>query len=144
MRNDACGMTMIEVIMMITIGSFIVSGIVLFSRELSVNAVNLQNRISATDIGRQEAEAVMRSAYAAVPDGTIVTVINGFRVMRQVSPVSQWVQTALDENHLGMGPGAVIITHGLRQVEIRVDEADGDFSSPLARILTFKQSHVVE
>lgn len=143
--GDVRGMTMIEVIMMIAIGSFIVSGIVLFSRQLSMNALEMQNRIMATDTARLDAEAVTRSAYNSVVSST--TTINGFSVRRTVGTAAMFDQQALDDNDLATGtvdPGWVMVRSRLKQITIEVDEAGGDFSSPLAQILTFKQSLVVE
>ena len=144
-KTNAHGMTMIELIMMIAIGSFVVSGIVLFSRQLTLNVMEMQGRIQATDVARLDAETVMQAAYSAVVNST--TTINGFSVRRRVSTVASNNQQAFDDNFLDTGlvdPDWVMVRSNLKQITIEVDEPGGDFSTPLAQVFTFKQSLVVE
>ena len=146
LRRGVAGMTMIEVILLIAIGSFVVMGIVLFTRQMALNATQTRERLAAMDVARAAMEEVMRMNYAALPSGDTDFNLNGYRVRRSVNTTAGWSKTVRDDNRL-FGAGQVdefiVIPFGVRQIQIFVDEPGGDFTVPLVQIVSFKHSHVV-
>ena len=146
LRRCMAGMTMIEVILLIAIGSFVVSGIVLFTRQMALNATQTRDRLAAMDVARVQMETVMRTAYNLLANADLT--VNDFKVRQTVNPVSFGSIELREDNTLLAGnltqPETLTLDLELSEVDILVDTPAGDFTSPILQLRTFRQSHVLQ
>ena len=123
MKNQS-GFTLIESVMMIAIGSFLVSGIVLFTRQQTLNAMTMRDFLMASNLARLKMAQMNNTAYPAV--GTTAPAAEG----SFPGFIFQQVVTGVATSGLS----------SVRQVEIRVDKSGGSFTNPLVSLITYRQS----
>ena len=127
------GMTLIELILVIAVGAVLVLGIVLFTRQQTINGVQLRDFTIAYNLGRLKMAQMNLTAYASIPVGTFdypnEPSFPGYKVRRITSTVTETTIA---------GKGLV----GVRQIDMRVDRSSGNFSKPLVKLITYRQSHV--
>ena len=130
-RGDArmkknSGFTLIEFVMIIAIGSFLVAGIVLFTRQQIVNGVNMRDFLIASNLAKLKMAEMNNTTYASLPAGTTTLPaepsFSGFAVQRVISTI------------------ATSGTITLRQINVLVDYTGGSFSNPLVQLITYRQS----
>jgi prepilin-type N-terminal cleavage/methylation domain-containing protein len=131
MKNTR-GFTMVELILTVAIGSVLVLGIVLFTRTQFEQSIRSSDLLTAMNLARLKMADLDRQTYASIPASGSTTnygadaVIPGFIVRLNVT----LVETG----------GAGVALRQLKQLEILVDYAGGDFVPPLARLITYRQS----
>ncbi len=121
------GFTLIEFVMMIAISSFLVAGIVLFTRQQMVNGLQMRDFLVASNLARLKMAQMNNTAYSSLPVGTTTLPVEpsfpGFAAQRVISAVAT------------SGPSS------LRQIKILLDYNGGAFSSPLVQLITYRQSN---
>jgi len=123
------GFTLIEMVMIIAVGSIVVGGMVLFSAQHARQSVQMRDQVVSIYLAQRYMAESNNVAFAALPPATTNfaadAAFGGFRARRIV--------TAL----------ATSGTNVLRQVEIQVARtADAAFAAPVARLWTYRQSNV--
>lgn len=132
MSRGARGFTMVELILTVAIGSVLVSGIVLFTRTQFEQSVRSTDLLTAINLARLRMADLDRQSYASLPASGSTTdyaadpVIAGFRTRLVVALVE--------------GAGAGGNRRELKRLEVLVDYAGGDFTPPLARLITYRQN----
>lgn len=123
------GFTLIEFIIMIAVGSFLVSGLVLFTFQQTKNGTQMRDFFVALDLARLKMAEMNNTAYASLPVGTTTLADDpsfpGFDIQRVITLVNTGA------------PNPVT----LRQINIKIDYAGGTFSSPLVQLSTYRQSN---
>lgn len=145
-RNDR-GITLIELIILIAIGSFIVSGTVLFTRQIALNANQARSRLAAMDTARLQMETMKRTPYDQLFQGNTDFDLNNFRVRQSVNVYRASTARFNEPNHWWQGDlrrPAGSASGQLSRVDITVDEPEGDFSTPILQLSTFRPDHVLE
>src|SRR3989338_312905 len=103
------GFSLIEFIVMIAVGSFLVSGIVLFTLQQTKNGTQMRDFLVALDLARLKMAEMNNTAYASLPVGTTALADDpsfpGFDIQRAVSLVNTGA------------PNSVTI----RRIDIRID-----------------------
>ena len=121
--------SLIELIVMIAVGSFLVSGLVLFTNQQMKNGVQMRDFLVALDLARLKIAESNNTAYASLPVGTTSLAddpsFSGFDLQRVISLVNTGA------------PNPVTI----RQIDISVDYAGGTFLNPLVKLTTYRQSN---
>ncbi len=134
MKRSSSGMTLIELIMLIAIGSIIVGGVVMFVRELTVSQTRMRDRLLALDLAQMQMESLMNSPYDSLADGT-VSVFYGFKVKQTVTETASVTQTYTAPN--------VTLTYAVKKISLTADYESGDFSKPLFQLTTYRQSNTM-
>ncbi len=118
------GFTLIEFVMMIVVGSFLVSGIVLFTKQQVISATEMRDFLIASNLSRLKIAQMNNAAYPAVGTTTPSAEASfpGFIFRQVVTSVA------------ASGGSSV------RQVQLDVDYTGGSFSNPLVRLITYRQS----
>ena len=130
MKNFSKGMTLIELIMIIAIGSALVGGVVLFTHQLVRSGTQTRDYLIAMDLGEQKMAEMNNAAFVTLPPGTtnfLEASFPGFGIRRVIT----------DETSSAVGG----FTITLRRIEMLVDYAGGTFANPLVRLITFRHSH---
>lgn len=124
------GFTLIEMIVTITVASFLIAGIVLFTRQLTHNGIRVKDYLTALYLAKLKLAEANNASFASLDPGVVTlddeASFPGFDIQRTVSDVS----TAT------VGGQSI----SLRQVRIDVDNAGGSSASPLVRLVTYRQS----
>ncbi|GEM_PF-1904963 len=163
-RRSAHGFTMIEMIMLIAIGAFVVGGIVAFTRNVTENTIALKDRLAALDLAQRQMETELNAYYGwigADPGGDCLdstpefkthnlkpgiteTVYGSFKVQRNVTETITLTPRG-DDFSQPLGPDvAYNLCVGLKKIDILVDYTGGDFTSPLISLTAYKESHVFD
>ncbi len=121
-------MTLIELVLVIAVGSVLVLGLVMFSREQVERGVQARDLVIAANLVELKMAQMNNTAFASIPTGNVTLASEasfpGFQIQRRVSNVTS--------------RGGFT----LRLVDIRVRRVGGSFNQPLARALTYRQSAV--
>lgn len=132
-RGSSRGMTLIETVMMIAVGSIVVGGIVHFTQTLTINENKMRDRLFALDLAQMQMESLMNTPYTSLADGSTDIVFYGFKVRQTV---------ALDRT-LTQTQGSVSLTFSVKKITMTADYGSGDFTKPLLQIVTYRQSNVL-
>lgn len=120
------GFTLIEFIVVIAVGSFLVAGIVLFSRQQIETVTSLRDMQIALNLAKLKMAEMNNTAYASLPVGTTTlasdSTFPGFMFQRVITSV------------------ATSGTNSLRQIDINVALTTGSFASPLVKLTTYRES----
>ena len=121
------GFTLIEFVMMIAISSFLIVGIVLFTRKQVVTGIRMRDFLVANNLAKLKMTQMNNTAFSLLPVSTTTLPVEssfpGFAAQRVISTVS------------------TSGTSSLRQINILVDYSGGSFSSPLVKLITYRQSN---
>ena len=119
------GFTLIEFIVIIAVGSFLVVGIVLFTRQQIINTVKMQDFLIASNLARLKMAVMNNTAYPSVGTTAPSTEASfpGFIFRQAVTDV------------------AASGGSSLRQIQIDVDYSGGSFDNPIVRLITYRQSN---
>lgn len=119
------GFTLIEFVMIIAVGSFLVAGIVLFTRQQIVGGVKMRDFLIASNLAKLKMAQMNNTVYPATGTTTPSAEASfpGF-IFRQVVT-----------NVATSGASSV------RQIQIDVDYSGGSFANPLVRLMTYRQSN---
>lgn len=126
MRRQS-GFTLIELILTISLGALLVSGWVVYSRAQVANGVATRDYLIAQHLARLKMAEANNIPYASLSLGTV-----------DLSPESNFQGYALRRVVTNVSSSGSYV---LRKVEILADEAGGDYSSPLVRLIAYRQSH---
>ena len=128
-KKNNQGFSLIEFIVMIAVGSFLVSGLVLFTRQQAVNGTQMRDFLVALDLARVKMAEMNNTAYASLTVGTTTLADDasfpGFDIQRVITLVNTGA------------PNPVTI----RQIDIKIDYAGGTFSNPLIKLSAYRQSN---
>src|SRR3990167_3690659 len=119
------GFTLIEFVMIIAVGSFLVAGIVLFTRQQIVNGVKMRDFLIASNLAELKMAQMNNTAYPATGTTTPSAEASfpGFIFQQVVTSVAT------------SGGSSV------RQIQMDVDYSGSSFTSPLVRLITYRQSN---
>ena len=121
------GMTLIELVMIIAIGSALVTGIVTFTQQQSVNGTRMRDYLIALNLARIKMAIQNNTAYASLPAaGTL--------------PAEASLTGFISQIRYG-----TIITSGvynLKPVFIDTDYVGGSFANPIVTLVTYREDHV--
>lgn len=119
-------MTLIELVLVIAVGSIAVFGIVMFSREQVERGAQARDLVIAANLAELKMAEMNNLPYASLPVGTVTLPVDpsfpGYQMQRIVTNVAT--------------SGGVSV----RQIDVRVTRTGGSFAQPLARLLTYRQS----
>ena len=115
------GFTLIEFVMMIAVSSFLIVGIVLFTRQQVINGVRMRDFVIANNLAKLKMAQMNNTSISLLPIGTTIfpapePSFPNFDVERVVSGISS----------------------SLRQIKILVDYRGRNFSSPLIQLITYR------
>ncbi len=119
------GFTLIEFIMIIVVSSFLVTGIVLFTRQQIVNGVKMRDFLIASNLAKLKMAEMNNKVYPTPGTTTPSSEASfpGF-IFRQVAT-----------NAATSGGSS------LCQIQTDVDYSGGSFANPLVRLITYRQSN---
>ena len=135
MRNSR-GMTLIELIMIIAIGSALVAGVVKFTQQQIYNGSRMRDYLVALNLARIQMAKDNNTNYAT---------------LRGASVPPFW--TDLGSESGGSFPGFILRRYiqsettgatgvKIMQVDIKVDYAGGTFANPIVWLITYHKDHV--
>ncbi len=126
------GFTLIEMVLMIAIGSVLIGGIVLFTFQLSRNTMDIKDMMIATYLAKRQVVHIQRWAYDDINNvspGPDEAPFTGYWYQRKVSEIAS--------------VAAPFGTFGLKKIEVLIARAPGDFDQNiLVRIITYRQRYV--
>ena len=124
------GFTLIELIVAIAVGSFLIAGIVLFTQQQTSDGIRVKDYLAVLHLAKMKLAETNNMAYASLATGSVVlpdeASFPGFDIQRTVSDVA----TATVGGQ----------TIRLRQYSVNIDYAGGAFTNPLVRLVTYRQS----
>lgn len=119
----AGGFTLIELIVTIAVGGFLVAGIVLLTRQQVMAGVQSRDHLTAVQLAKRRMAEVSN-----LPDASLATSTSS--PYDSALPGFQCRTTVTNE----LTSGTVI----LRQILVEVDRASGSFEAPLASLRTYR------
>ena len=159
------GFTMIELIMLIVIGAFVVGGIVAFTRNITENTILLKDRLAALDLAQRQMETELNAYYGWIravadsdcrdvpaefrtynlrpditdtPYGSFIVRRNVIETVRLTPNMADFSQPLASS---GTYPPYCV---GLKEIRVQVDYAGGTFANPLIQLTAYKESRVLD
>lgn len=166
LRRDFRGFTMIEMIMLVAIGAFVVGGIVAFTRNVAENTIATKDRLAALDLAQRQMETELNAYYGTVyaADGSCGaapenhpfnlrvdvdgvddtdTTHGGFLVRRTVTETVTKTPAMEDFSQpIGTDPLDPVCI-GLKKIDILVDYAGGTFANPLVKLTAYSENSIL-
>ncbi len=129
MKNRARGFTIVELILVVAVGSLLVLGITLFTAQQVSNGSQMRDFLEALDLARLKMAEMNNTTYASLPVGTTTLTgepsFPGLALQRVVTLVNTGA------------PNPVT----LRRIDIKVDHTGGTFANPLIQLTTYRESN---
>lgn len=126
------GLTLIELILVVAVGSILVVGLVLFARSEIENTVRVRDFLIAMNLARLEMAVTENQPSSSLAAGTYdypsEANFPGFKIRRIITLLTQTTM-----------PDSTVNT--LWQVDMIADYATGNFSAPLFKLITYRQNH---
>lgn len=125
------GFTLVELIMIITIGSVLTIGIVKYTAQQVANGTQMRDYLIALNLAQLEMAQMNNTAYSTLPVSNTATLAQeasfpGFDIQRIVS-----AETTGSPNGVKY-----------KRIDFKIDYHGGSFTNPLVWLVTYREDHI--